>query len=158
MAKKNAKVNTQPLWRFAFVLYCAVMLWLLFGRSQGWDSSIPYRQLLRNNINLVPCLTIRNYFSVVLQGPEHSYFTHCAINLLGNILLFIPAGWLLPKVFPTQRNFFRFFATCAGMIFLVETIQLFTLLGSFDIDDLILNLTGMILGFVIYHIVTVAKR
>ena len=158
MAKKNAKVNTQPFWRFAFVLYCAVMLWLLFGRSHGWGSGIPYRQMLENNINLIPLLTIRNYWSVVSQGPENRYFIHCVINLLGNLLLFIPAGWLIPKVFSTQRNFFRFFATCAGLIFLVETIQLFTLLGSFDIDDLILNLIGMSLGFIFYHICKSKRR
>ena len=152
MAKKNAKVNTQPFWRFAFVLYCGVMLWLLFGRPQGWVSGMTYRQMLENNINLTPLLTIRNYWNVVSQGPENQYFIHCAINLLGNLFLFIPAGWLLPKVFRTQRNFFRFFATCTGLIFLVETVQLFTLLGSFDIDDLILNLCGMTLGFIFYHI------
>ena len=97
-------------------------------------------------------LTIHNYFSVVKQGPENPYFVHCVINLLGNVLLFIPAGWLLPKVFPYQRNVFRFMVTCAGLILLVETLQLFTLLGSFDIDDVILNLCGMLAGFIGYHI------
>ena len=152
MAKKNRKVNTQPFWRFLFVVYCGVMLWLLFGRSQGWTEGILYRQMLLNNINLTPLLTIHNYNYVVQQGPEHPYFTHCVINLLGNVLLFVPAGWLLPKVFPFQRNFFRFFVTCTGLILLVETVQLFTLLGSFDIDDLILNLAGMTIGFIVYHI------
>ena len=151
MAKKSAKVNTQPFWRFAFVLYCAVMLWLLFGRSQGWVSGVSYQEMLLSNINLSPMLTIRNYWSIVRQGPENPYFAHCLINLLGNLLLFIPAGLLLAKVFPRQRNFFRFFITCAGLIFFVETVQLFTLLGSFDIDDLILNLAGMILGFIFFH-------
>ncbi len=158
MARKNRQVNKAPLWRFLFVVYCAVMLWLLFGRSQSWVSGVPYRQLLEGNINLTPLLTIRNYYSVVMQGTDNPYFIHCVINLLGNVLLFIPAGWLLPKVFPFQRNFFRFFVTCTGLIFLVETVQLFTLLGSFDIDDLILNLTGMIIGFIVYHICTAGKH
>ena len=76
--------------------------------------------------------------------------THCFMNLAGNIVLFIPAGWLLPRLWVWMRNFFRFFALCAGVIFLVETVQLFTLLGRFDIDDLILNLFGMILGFILF--------
>ena len=45
------------------------------------------------------------------------------------------------------RNFFLFVATCTGLILLVETLQLFTLLGSFDIDDVILNLAGMLIGY-----------
>ena len=150
MAKKSGKVNTQPFWRFLFVAYCAVMLWLLFGRSWGWDDDLSYLQILEKNINLTPMLTLRNYQAVVMAGPENPYFVHCVINLLGNILLFIPAGWLLPKIFGKQQRFFPFFFTCFGLILAVETLQLFTLLGSFDIDDLILNLGGMILGWLFY--------
>ena len=158
MANKKRKVNRQPFWRFLFVVYCGVMLWLLFGRSQGWMEGMAYRQMLEKNINLVPLQTIKAYWNVVFYRTNDDYLIHCFINLAGNVLLFIPAGWLLPKVFPVQRNFFRFFATCTGLIFLVEALQLFTLLGSFDIDDVILNLSGMILGFVAYHIGAAMKR
>ena len=158
MAKKKRKVNTKPLWRFLFVVYCGVMLWLLFGRSQGWVDDLSYREMLERNINLTPLQTIRDYWNVVFYRTNDAYLVHCFINLAGNVLLFIPAGWLLPKIFPTQRNFIRFFATCTGQILLVESVQLFTLLGSFDIDDVILNLCGMILGFLAYHIGRAAKR
>ena len=157
MAKKR-KVNTQPFWRFLFVVYCGIMLWLLFGRSQGWMEGLTYQQMLEHNINLIPLQTIRDYWNVVRYRTNDDYLVHCFINLAGNVLLFIPAGWLLPKVFPKLRNFFRFFATCTGLIFLVETVQLLTLLGSFDIDDVILNLAGMTLGFIVYHIGTALKR
>lgn len=158
MAKQNRKVNMQPFWRFLFVLYCGVMLWLLFGRSQGWTAESTYRQMLLSNLNLTPLLTIRNYYHVVLQGPDHPYFIHCVINLLGNVLLFIPAGYLIPKVFPRQQHLLLFFFTCAGLILLVETVQLITLLGSFDVDDVILNLSGMLCGFIVYHICAGIKR
>ena len=158
MEKKKRKVNTKPLWRFLFVVYCAVMLWLLFGRSQGWVDGLTYRQMLERNINLTPLQTIRDYWNVVFYRTNDAYLVHCFINLAGNVLLFIPAGWLLPKIFPTQRHFVRFFATCSGLILMVESVQLFTLLGSFDIDDVILNLGGMLLGFLVYHIGKAAKR
>ena len=44
MAKRKRKVNTQPFWRFLFVLYLALMLWLLFGRSPGWTAGLTYRE------------------------------------------------------------------------------------------------------------------
>ena len=152
MAKKKRQSNTQPFWRFLFVVYCAIMLWLLFGRSQGWTEGLSYEEMLRQNVNLVPFKTIQDYWGVVFHGTNEAYFNHCFINLAGNVLLFVPIGWLLPKIFYKLRNFFRFFATCLGAIFLVEIAQLFTLLGSFDVDDIILNLSGMILGFIAYHI------
>ena len=158
MAKKKRKVNTQPLWWFLFVVYCGVMLWLLFGRSQGWVAGLSYQQMLQRNVNLTPLQTLRNYWNVVFYRTNDDYWIHCFINLAGNVLLFIPAGWLLPKVFPKMRNLFRFLIICAGLIFLVETVQLLTLLGSFDIDDVILNLSGMFAGFLAYHIGKPPKR
>lgn len=143
------KTNFQPLWRFLFLLYCAVMLWLLFGRSQGWVDGLSYRQMLRQNMNLQPFFTIRNYLTVVLEGTNPSVFAHCLINLLGNVLLFIPAGFLFPRLFPKLRNFFLFFILCFLIMGFIELLQLFTLLGSFDVDDLILNLFGMLIGYLV---------
>ena len=135
-----------------FVLYCAAMLWLLFCRSPVWIPGLDYEEQLRANINLTPLYTIKNYLRVVLKRTNDDALLHCIINLGGNVLLFVPAGVLLPKLWPKQRNFFRFFATCTGIMFFIEVLQLFTLLGSFDIDDLILNLAGMTLGFIGYHL------
>lgn len=139
------------LW-FVFILYCAVMLWLLFDRPTDVVEGLSYEELLRQNMNLQPLLTIRNYLYVIIHRSNDAVLVHCIINLLGNVLLFIPAGLWLPKLCPKMRNFFRFFFTCLGAILLVETAQLFTLLGSFDVDDIILNLFGMTVGFILYHL------
>lgn len=128
------------------------MLWLLFDRPSSALENLPYKEQLQQNVNLIPLYTIGNYLHVVIHRSNDAVFIHCVINLLGNILLFIPAGWMIPMLWKAQRNFFRFFITCAGAIFLVEILQLFTFLGSFDVDDIILNLFGMTLGFIFYHI------
>ncbi len=138
------------MWRMIFVVYIGVMLWLLFGRSWGWDDGLSYRQILESNINLRPFHTIDNYLSVILHKPDSPYFQQCVIELVGNLVLFIPAGWLLPKLFRKMRRFFPFFFTCLGCIFLIETLQLLSLLGHFDIDDVILNMTGILIGFIAY--------
>ena len=146
------KPNTSPLWRFAFLVYCAVMLWLLFGRSQGFVAGVPYETQLRQNANLIPFYTIENYWNILQHSDNHALRVHCFINLTGNLFLFIPAGWLFPRLWKKMRNYFRFFALCFGLIFFVEVVQLFTLLGSFDVDDVILNLLGMTVGFVVHAI------
>mgnify|MGYP003294232603 CR=1 FL=1 len=150
MAKRKA--NTTPIWQFLFSVYCTVMLWLLFFRSDSRYPGLPYKELLQQNTNLIPFYTIKNYLHVLQYSADRYMRTHCFMNLAGNIVLFIPAGWLLPKLWGWLRNFFRFFIFCTGVIFLVETLQLFTLLGRFDIDDLILNLFGMVLGFVLFAV------
>lgn len=142
--RKNAR---QPLARFLFVIYGLIMLWLLFGRPQGWSAELTYKQMLQQNVNLVPFLTIKNYWYVVRHSNDTDLLRHCLINLVGNVLLFIPIGYWMVRIWPRFRNFFLFLVTCSGLILLVEALQLFTLLGSFDIDDIILNLFGMIIGY-----------
>ena len=134
------------------------MLWLLFGRSSGWVAGLSYETHLQQNANLQPLFTIRNYLYALQFSSNEALRRHCLINLAGNIFLFIPAGWLFPTVWPRLGNFFRFFALSLGLIFLVESVQLFTLLGSFDVDDVILNLSGMTLGHILHAIVCTQKK
>ena len=149
MKKRSAQ---QPFIRLLFLIYCAVMLWLLFGRSFGWDDGYTYEQMLRKNINLTPLFTIRNYLRVVIHRTNDDVYWHCLINLLGNVLLFIPIGILLPKLWKKPRNFLVFLLFALLLILLVELTQLFTLLGSFDVDDIILNICGMIIGYLCWAI------
>jgi glycopeptide antibiotics resistance protein len=71
-------------------------------------------------------------------------------NLLGNLLGFIPFGLLLPLVIPFFRNLFK--TLLAGFLLSLgyETIQLVFDLGIFDVDDLILNTAGALIGFIIF--------
>ena len=144
---KKANRDAAILLRILFFLYCLAMIYLLFFRSFGNTEGLTYQQQLQQNCNLIPFYTIDNYLYVIIHRSNPALLGHCIINLAGHVLLFIPAGILIPSIFCRQQNFFRFLLTCAGIILAVETIQLLTLLGSFDVDDIILNLTGVILGF-----------
>ena len=152
MAKHRRKLNTQPLWRSVFLVYVGLILWLLFGRPQIWIDGLTYREILENNITLTPFYTIDNYVNVIFNHPDSPYFTKCVIELFGNIFLFIPIGYLLPRLFQPMRKFLPFLITCLLSILFVEGLQLLTLLGCFDVDDIILNLTGMMMGYIIYAI------
>ena len=150
--KRKSKRNLTPLWWIVFLAYTGAMVWLLFGRSRGWVDGLNYRQMLSDNINLKPFYTIDNYINIIANYPQSNYYRHCIINLFGNILVFVPAGWLIPRLFPTMRKFFAFFFTVLIAIVFVELLQLFTLLGHLDVDDIILNLTGMMIGYIFYAI------
>lgn len=137
---------------FLFFVYVAVMLWLLFGRSNRYVEGVDYMQQLQNNMSLKPFFTIKNYLYVVTHQDHGDLYRHCLINLLGNVILFIPAGIFLPKIWKKLQNFFLFLLVCVLVITLIEALQLVTLLGSCDIDDLILNVFGMILGYLLFLI------
>ena len=131
-----------------FAAYCALMLWLLFDRP-GYIDGIPYWDQLLPNLNLTPFRTLRLFFG--LLRDHRPYLVRTAlINLLGNVVMFVPLGLFLPLIFTRLRKLWRTLFTVTLLIAVVETAQLFTLLGSCDVDDLILNLLGAALGYEIY--------
>lgn len=73
-------------------------------------------------------------------------------QLILNIFMFIPLGILLPIVFKSLRSFWKTVVCSLGITFFIEFIQYFT--GrSADIDDLIMNLLGGIIGYGMYWLI-----
>ena len=138
-------MNKQKLHTALFLAYGALMIWLLFDRP-GYDPAVPYWDQVTAQLNLIPFRTLR-LFADLLNSGVRSHITIAVINLGGNIIMFIPLGFLLPKVFPKLSSLPRELLTTAIIITIVEIIQLFTLVGSCDIDDLILNVVGSAIGY-----------
>lgn len=157
VAKKAA--GNQTLYRFLFVLYAAAMLWLLFGqRLERGISYADYEAQLAGNMNLEPLKTIRLYWRLLENSHNPYLLRHAFINLAGNIVMFIPLGFFLPHIWSKQRNVFVTLLSVAVMIAVVETVQFFSLLGSCDIDDLILNLAGALLGYILWKFSGAMKK
>lgn len=149
MAGRKTKEGRHILLRLSLVLYGVLMLWLLFGQRLGNESDLPYWEALLGNLNLHPTHTIQRYIHL-LQGDYSGYLKqHAFINLFGNVVMFVPLGILLPGIWKGMRRFFPFLLSGTGIILGIELIQLFTLLGSCDVDDLLLNLVGITIGFVL---------
>lgn len=75
-------------------------------------------------------------------------------QLLLNVAMFVPAGLLLPLAFGRLNRFWRTAAVCLGITLAIETLQYF--IGrSADIDDVLLNLLGGMLG---YGLFALARR
>jgi hypothetical protein len=93
--------------------------------------------------NLRPGDSIRNY----LAQPA---FRDTAKQIGGNIVLGVPFGILLPVLVPRARGVLRAALTTALIMVLVELIQGALVNGrAFDIDDVTLNTTGAVLGYLL---------
>ena len=138
------------IWVILFGIYSALMLWLLFDRA-GYAEGIPYWEQASENLNLVPFRTLR-LFAGLLDSSRPEYVRAAVINLGGNVIMFIPLGFLLPRVFEKLNRFRKVLLTTALIITAVEIIQLLTLVGSCDIDDLILNMTGAAMGYELHKL------
>ena len=68
----------------------------------------------------------------------------------GNILLGVPFGILVPVVAPAARGLLRVLLLTASVMLLVEFAQGALVTGrAFDIDDVILNTTGALIGYLL---------
>lgn len=125
----------QRLYKSLIIAYSLLVLYWMFvsfGRSgQDFD----YR------MNLVPFKTIKQLFS----NFRYYNFGVWLVNFLGNIIVFIPYGYLVPKIVPIKGMQLLF----GGFVLLfgVECLQLLLQRGIFDVDDIILNLIGIMCGY-----------
>ena len=127
--------------------YCAVMLWLLFDRPAAEG---PYWEQIRESLNLVPLRTLR-LFAGLLDDHRPQLVRAAVVNLAGNVVMFLPPGLLLPAV-RRKTTLTGLLLTCGGIIAIIEILQLFTLRGSCDVDDLLLNLLGIAMGYGLYQL------
>lgn len=95
-----------------------------------------------DEISLVPFAGIIG----ILQG---GITTHTIINILGNIIMFVPIGFLVPLLCAKIDSYKRIMIFGFGTSLLIELTQLFLIRGT-DIDDLMLNTIGAMLGYWIF--------
>jgi glycopeptide antibiotics resistance protein len=106
------------------------------------------------HINVVP---LGYSFTCFLQDPlQHPHITaFCLRNTLGNLVLFVPLGILLPMVSRRFRMLKRVLLFALILSVSIEAIQFFLrFVGnprSVDIDDVILNTLGACLGLACYR-------
>lgn len=140
---------------FAFYMYALLKIILFkFGRV---DVAFLWDQLLRTATypeyivarlqagNLVPLKEITRALDALT--------VHSLTNLFGNIAIFVPFGMFLNVLAKAGKltlagTLWRSLAVSIGL----ESVQVLFSLGTFDVDDLILNSIGGMLGFVAYRL------
>lgn len=100
-------------------------------------------------VNLKPFKMINSLISAYNNG--YLSLKYLLINIGGNLILFTPFAFFLPRLFNKQKKFFIFFITISIIIIIIELLQLITFSGTCDIDDYILNITGSIISFCIFN-------
>jgi glycopeptide antibiotics resistance protein len=95
-------------------------------------------------MNLVPLRTILQYLNANINRDI------IITNLLGNVVAFMPMGFLLPLVSKKYSGFFKTVLLSAGLSLMIEALQYVLAVGATDIDDLFLNTLGGMLGYLIF--------
>ncbi len=123
-----------------FVYYLAMLMVILilgglFHVSRGHGGEV----------NLQPLHTIRNYWILYQRTGNFESVS----NLLGNVIILMPLGVLLPVVFPELRRAWLAVLILALVSVGVEVLQYLLEAGTADVDDSLLNFLGGWLGYAI---------
>lgn len=138
-----------------FICYMILLVYFLFF-SEEYGRTEPY-ETYKYNLELFK--EIKRYW----YNREKIGTLFFLINLVGNVVVFMPFGFLVPVMYREQRkdvvyrgHYFRsmLFVLLLGFLFslVIEFVQLVTKVGCFDVDDLFLNTSGVLLGYIIYYI------
>ena len=138
--------------RVIFFLYLLLVIRLIIFKypfyrleeiASSWEKGVILEGLDTANFTLFK--TIRMYI-------DYSYKLNSFENLVGNVIVFVPFGFLLPYVLTWGRNFFVMLLNAFVFVLGIEVFQLFSAFGAFDVDDILLNCVGTVLGYFIFLI------
>jgi glycopeptide antibiotics resistance protein len=123
----------RELFMLAFLLYSLILFYVVTFQdvNYGTNNFIPFKEIMRYEFG-------------------SSFFIH---NVLGNILLFIPFGFFVSFILKTKKPTYIIIVTFITSL-VIEFTQL--LIGrTFDVDDVLLNIIGGFLGYLVYLVIQV---
>ena len=160
---------------FIFSVILFTLIWVIF-RIKFYIKNKPINKIREVFINLffiyfliLVNLTMFKYGELMLDFDTRFYINyipfietirmfnndfadvHIALyNVIGNILLFIPLGFGIPLLFNKKNKLSKIILYGFTASLTIEVLQLFTPYNFTDIDDIIFNTLGTILGFIIF--------
>lgn len=148
MTLKNSRVIIN-FCRIAFIMYIVGLCYFLFFAEMFGRTHVSGEY----QYNLELFREIKRFWTY----RESLGFKAVFLNIWGNIIGFIPFGLLLPVLFPKVKNIILVLIITFLLSLCIEVIQLIFKVGCFDVDDLLLNTLGGLMGYVIFSILTIRR-
>lgn len=132
-------------------LYAIVLVFVLFvGKGAGANSDWSFASYVKAYTNLIPFATLTEYARRLAADTIN--VKTVVYNVLGGIALFVPLGVILPFFFEKLGKLWRCAVASLVVSVAIETMQLVLRRGSFDVDDIILNVVGAAIGYAIFFV------
>jgi glycopeptide antibiotics resistance protein len=131
-------------------LYFLILLYVCFFSEAYGRTDIPDAY----HFNLIPFKEITRFYIYRDVVGVRAF----ALNLFGNVFAFVPFGLFISILFARKRHFRNILRMTFFLSLGIEIIQLLTRTGSFDVDDLILNTIGGVLGFLLFIVLDAFRR
>lgn len=135
---------------FIFYMLCLFQITAFRFGGIGWDMNNMLDRWTR--VNFMP-------FFDTWRWLVYGSWWHLFYNIVGNCLWFIPFGFMLPAIYSEYRKY-GWLVIFMGMSvsMLIEVLQFIFCTGVTDIDDIIFNTIGTIIGYILWRIVDALRK
>lgn len=141
---RNTTRNQKLGW-VLFIAYLALLVYFMFFAESFGRAEVQRKYAY----NLELFKEIKRFYHYREQLGMKAFL----LNIVGNVVGFMPCGFFLPIVSRRGRKWYNAILLCFGLSLCIEVTQLVFRVGSFDVDDLFLNTLGGVLGYILYRIV-----
>ncbi len=143
-------MKKERLTRAIFILYLLILIRLIvfkypFEQMQtivsSWSREMIWQGMHTANFTLFRTIRMYIQYADRLNSFE---------NLAGNVVALVPFGFFLPQVIRSGKSFGVLLLNVLVFVAGIEVFQLLSAFGAFDVDDILLNCLGAVIGWVLY--------
>lgn len=138
------------LGKVLFLLYLLVLVYLMFF-FEAYDRTMQNRRYL---YNLIPFREIRRF----IVYRETLGVSVVVENLIGNVVGFMPYGFILPLIYKSKRKLWMITLLTMEFSLFIEMTQLLLKVGICDVDDILMNTLGGMLGYGLFTVCNKIRR
>lgn len=143
--------NHKVVMKLLFIIYMCVLVYVVFfAEAMGRTPQDGYVY------NLTPLKEIKRFMKYIWDNDALGRAAR--LNIFGNIIAFIPFGIYLPYTSESKLGFISTFLYTFSLSLTIELVQLITKVGSCDVDDIILNALGGVIGYISWYIYTKLRK
>ena len=142
------------IWKCIFWIYLLFLFLVVILKFTGSVQDLLARMQAEpygKTYNLQPFATLKIQLRHLSEGWAR-------FNLIGNTVPFLPVGFLLPMAYRKCSSLFRVLLFGLLFVLLAEAVQFCTNLGTFDVDDIILNMAAIFLGYLPVGIAALLRK
>ena len=153
----NDKKTLNCISKILFISYMIIFVWVVIFKC-GFVDDLKITHQFQSRLSfwerIINTSEIENLIYRIQIGE---YFHRGILEPFLNIIIFIPVG-LYITFFQKEKRIFNTYIISMGISLAIELIQLTTMIGGFSFLDLVTNVTGGLMGCLIYHILYDDKR
>ena len=143
--------NHKAVMKLLFIIYMCILVYVVFfAEAMGRTPQDGYVY------NLTPLKEIKRFMKYIWDNDALGRAAR--LNIFGNIIAFIPFGIYLPYTSESKLGFISTFLYTFSLSLTIELVQLITKVGSCDVDDIILNALGGVIGYILWYIYTKLRK